>query len=125
MDQSLSLFLELANGYNINLINLRYSSVRNLRKSETAQFLLANHSADFFPFLEISHQSKNRSRYYTALAKILFAGEPDTFEPGFHQFSKSIAVDDLVKPFSVALTELAQIQDPNLMRQDRVKVSLS
>jgi hypothetical protein len=57
-----------------------------LRKSETAKFLLANHSADFFPFLEISHQSKNRSRYYSSLAKILFAGEPDTFEQGFYEF---------------------------------------
>lgn len=27
-----------------------------------------------------------------------------------------------VKPFGIALTELAQIQDPNVMRQDRVKV---
>ncbi len=77
MDQSLNLFVELSNGY---------SSVRNLRKSETVKVMLNNDPSNHFPFLETAPQSKNRTKYYSALAKILFSGDVEGQDADFYNF---------------------------------------
>jgi exportin-7 len=77
MDQSLNLFVELSNGY---------SSVRNLRKSETVKMMLVNDPSNHFPFLETAPQSKNRTKYYAALARILFSGDVEVHDADFHNF---------------------------------------
>jgi exportin-7 len=79
MDQSLLLFVELASGY---------SSVRNLRKSSSIKTLLIHHSSEHFPFLELSNQYKNRTKFYGALTRILVAGDIEHQEEDFAQFGK-------------------------------------
>jgi exportin-7 len=81
MEQTLNLFVELANGY---------SSVKNLRKSETVKKMLLNHAAEHYSFLEHDYKSKNRTKYYAALTKVLFAGDADLQEADFNAFGNHL-----------------------------------
>jgi hypothetical protein len=48
--------------------------------------MLLNHAGEHYSFLEVDYKSKNRTKYYAALAKILFSGDSDTQEPEFNAF---------------------------------------
>ncbi|CAJ0768992.1 1055_t:CDS:10 [Entrophospora sp. SA101] len=85
--QSVTLLNDLAGGY---------SSVRLLRKIETTQLIVRNHTAKNFSFLNVSDNLRIRMVYYSALSRILFAAE-DNIERDFEEF---------VKPWDDTLKEL-------------------
>nr|CAG8525535.1 5131_t:CDS:10 [Entrophospora candida] len=88
--QSVTLLNDLAGGY---------SSVRLLRKIETTQLIVRNHTAKNFSFLNVSDNLRIRMVYYSALSRILFAAE-DNIERDFEEF---------VKPWDDTLKELRSL----------------
>ena len=100
--------------------------------------MLLNHAGEHYSFLEVDYKSKNRTKYYAALAKIIFSGDSDTQEHEFHAFG-ILFWDDyyyitigvltvyiwIVVPFTRVLQSLAEIQDSRLYLEVQVKVSES
>ncbi|RUS35341.1 hypothetical protein BC938DRAFT_471836 [Jimgerdemannia flammicorona] len=101
ISKSLRLFNDLANGY---------SSVKQLRKLDTTQYIMQNHGSKQFPFLEGGDNVASRMTYYSALAKVLFA--EDSVEREFYEF---------MKPFEATFVELATLRSIEAFRQDPVK----
>jgi exportin-7 len=104
MEKTVGLFVELANGY---------SSVRTMRKSETAKSIISNHNEDSFPFLGVTNQSRNRTLFYFAITKTLLAGEGELSDSEFSSF---------VQPFTLKLNNLMSIQDVYVLKQPQVQV---
>ncbi|RUP42678.1 Xpo7 protein [Jimgerdemannia flammicorona] len=98
ISKSLRLFNDLANGY---------SSVKQLRKLDTTQYIMQNHGSKQFPFLEGGDNVASRMTYYSALAKVLFA--EDSVEREFYEF---------MKPFEATFVELATLRSIEAFRQD-------
>lgn len=76
----------------LNDLSLGYSSVRKLVKLEEVQFILANHTAEHFPFL--GNQSplqdmRCRSTFYTSLGRLLMIDLGED-EEKFEQFMRPI-----------------------------------
>jgi len=63
---TLTLFQDLASGY---------MSGKLLMKLDSISFLLAHHTADHFAFLDHPANTRNRTTYYSTLAKLLFMDE--------------------------------------------------
>lgn len=61
--QTLELFRDLSDGY---------MSGKLLLKLDGAQFILANHTGDYFGFLKDSANIRHRTMYYATLARLLF-----------------------------------------------------
>ena len=102
----------------LNDLSLGYSSVRKLVKLEEVQFILANHTAEHFPFL--GNQSplldmRCRSTFYTSLGRLLMIDlgeDEEKFEQfmrpicaQFDALSKMLLSDDLSKYSSQACDE--------------------
>ncbi|KAJ3088714.1 Exportin 7, partial [Quaeritorhiza haematococci] len=105
ISRSLQLFNDLASGY---------TSVKLLRKTETAQFILTHHTSDYFPFLDIPANIKGRSSYYAGLGRLLFAMDENQ-EMEFVEF---------VQPFAQRLDELSRVNDAASFRQRHIQVLL-
>ncbi|KAI8320230.1 hypothetical protein GQ54DRAFT_312861 [Martensiomyces pterosporus] len=103
IQRSLQLFHDLSVGY---------VSVRQVAKLDTIKMLLANHSNDQFQFLSSIDDFKQRSQYYSALARILFAG--DTTNAQFAQF---------VQPWTRMIDGLLAMSDAQFA-QDSVRPGL-
>ncbi|KAJ3297575.1 hypothetical protein HK104_000373 [Borealophlyctis nickersoniae] len=94
-------------------IAVGYNSVKALRKTDTARFLLENHTSEFFPFLDFPANKASRAIYYHALAKLLLSD--DNSEADFMQF---------IKPFSMRLDRLSQISDITAFQTDSTQAML-
>ena len=92
----------------------RFSAVKLLRKTASAQYILLNHTEDTFPFLKNPQNTNSRYLYYSALAKILLVSE-DTVELDFWNF---------IKPFSAVLEALTEKSHSGLdiLRTEEVRV---
>ncbi|CAG8602788.1 1085_t:CDS:10 [Paraglomus occultum] len=90
-----------------------YSSVRLLRKLETVQYIIQNHSIKSFPFLGVPENFRNRMKYYAALSKILFADE-----------NPELDFDEFIKPWDETLRELETFNTLSEFRQPVVKDTL-
>ncbi|ORY24996.1 hypothetical protein LY90DRAFT_514317 [Neocallimastix californiae] len=100
ISETLDLFNDLTSGY---------SSVRIIRKLDTAKYILANHYN--FQFLEIPENfKKNRLTYYSSLSRLLFAD--DTYETEFNEFFKN---------HDIKLKELEKLNDIESFRQENVR----
>ncbi|RUS20332.1 Exportin-7-B [Endogone sp. FLAS-F59071] len=99
--KSLRLFNDLASGY---------SSVKQLRKLDSTQYIMQNHASKQFSFLENSDNSASRMVYYSSLSKVLFA--EDSGEREFYEF---------MKPFEVTFDKLATLPSIEAFRQEPVK----
>ena len=75
-------------------------------------FLLANHTVEHFPFLDISANRASRSTYYHALTRLLFASDENA-EVEFLEF---------IKPFSIRLDELLRLPNLSSFQDQRVQV---
>ncbi|KAJ1961759.1 hypothetical protein GGI12_003063 [Dipsacomyces acuminosporus] len=103
IQRSLQLFHDMSVGY---------VSVRQVAKLDTIKFLLANHSNGQFRFLSSIDDFKQRSQYYSALARILFAG--DVTAAQFAEFTR---------PWSRMIEELLAMPDAQFA-QDSVRPGL-
>ncbi|KAL8529319.1 hypothetical protein ACS0TY_006656 [Phlomoides rotata] len=63
IDQTLSLFLELASGYMTGKL---------LLKLETVKFIIRNHTREHFPFLEVYSCSRSRTTFYYTIGWLIF-----------------------------------------------------
>ncbi|KAL3829837.1 hypothetical protein ACJIZ3_018639 [Penstemon smallii] len=63
IDQTLSLFLELASGYMTGKL---------LLKLDTVKFIIANHTREHFPFLEEYRCSRSRTTFYYTIGWLIF-----------------------------------------------------
>ncbi|CAG8789106.1 3720_t:CDS:2, partial [Acaulospora morrowiae] len=89
-------------------------SVRFLRKIQTAQFIVQNHTSKEFPFLDVLGNLRIRITYYSALSRILFA--EDNVDRDFEEF---------IKPWDATLVELGTLNSLQAFRQPAVKATLS
>ncbi|KAL3895977.1 MAG: hypothetical protein SGCHY_004365 [Lobulomycetales sp.] len=105
VDKSLSLLSEISSGY---------SSVKLLRKTETASYILANHTPQYFPFLSSRVNVRSRIIWYSALGRLL-ASSDDSPEADFEEF---------IAPFTLVLEELMQLNDIETFKSDRVRLAL-
>ena len=94
-----------------NELSLGYSSTKLTAKLETIKYILNNHSADQFQFLNEPIHFRSRTIFYSILTKLLFADECN--ESHFLKF---------VAPFGKIADQLAQIGSIDQFRQDGVKV---
>jgi exportin-7 len=101
VEKSLSLLGEIASGY---------SSVKLLRKTETAGYMLANHTQDSFAFLGSRENIRSRIVWYSALGRLL-ASQDENPEGDFKEF---------IAPFGVVLDELLRIDDMGVFRSEGV-----
>ncbi|KAG2176377.1 hypothetical protein INT43_005611 [Umbelopsis isabellina] len=101
---ALKLFSELASGY---------SSSKHMRKLDSVQMVMMNHSSDQFGFRSNPNGKANRALYYTALSKILFSEDCST---------KTFL--DFMKPFEVQFQNLLSLNSVEDYRQESVKTSL-
>jgi exportin-7 len=100
ISETLNLFNDLTSGY---------SSVRIIRKLDSAKYILANHYD--FQFLNIPKNfKKNRMTYYSSLSRLLFAD--DTYETEFNEFFKN---------HDMKLKELEKLNDIESFRQENVR----
>ncbi|KAI8807733.1 armadillo-type protein [Cladochytrium replicatum] len=90
VSHTLRVFHELAIGY---------TSGKKLRRIETVQYILANHTSETFPFLDRPCNIKSRSLYYSALCSLLFA-----IDDG-HDF----AFLGFIEPFTEKLTRIMEM----------------
>eukprot|EP01080_Neovahlkampfia_damariscottae_P008717 gene8717-663_t len=104
IDETMDLFNELSLGY---------SSTKLTAKLETIKYILHNHSADQFQFLNESLHFRSRTVFFSILTKLLFADE--CTETNFLNF---------VAPFGKIANQLLQIENLNQFRQDNVKFAL-
>ncbi|KAJ8654541.1 hypothetical protein O0I10_009847 [Lichtheimia ornata] len=102
--RTLELFNELASGY---------SSLKNLRKIETARLLLQNHMSNEFAFFESDKHNHNRMLYYQVLSKVLFAD--DYTEKDFYSF---------MRPFELRLEPIEALDSVEAFRQPDVRRAL-
>ncbi|ORX83183.1 exportin-7 [Anaeromyces robustus] len=101
--ETLNLFSDLTSGY---------SSVRIIRKLDSAKYILANHYD--FQFLNIPENfKKNRINYYSSLSRLLFAD--DTYETEFNEFFKN---------HDMKLKELEKLNSIESYRQENVRCIL-
>ncbi|OZJ04255.1 hypothetical protein BZG36_02466 [Bifiguratus adelaidae] len=98
--KSLRLLNDLASGY---------SSVKQLRKLDTTNTLLQNHTSKQFAFLDGVNHLRARMIYYNALSRILFC--EDAVEKEFEEF---------VKPFDDIFARLATLDNVASYRQEEV-----
>ncbi|XP_020961525.1 exportin-7-B isoform X5 [Arachis ipaensis] len=63
IDQTLSLFLDLASGYMTGKL---------LLKLDTVKFIVANHTREHFPFLEAKRCSRSRTTFYYTIGWLIF-----------------------------------------------------
>ncbi|KAI9208668.1 exportin-7 [Polychytrium aggregatum] len=105
ISQSLQLFNDLVTGY---------MSVKQMRRSEMAQFILNHHTSEYFPFLDVQSNFKHRALYYTALCKLLNGGEEQS----------DLEFLNFMRPFTLKLEELCQITDIQTLRQPNVGAAL-
>ncbi|GAB5593863.1 hypothetical protein Unana1_08763 [Umbelopsis nana] len=101
---ALKLFHDLASSY---------SSSKHLRKLDSVQMIMMNHSADQFTFLKGPGGKANRALYYSALSKILFAEDCSI---------KTFL--DFMKPFDIQLQNLLSLNSIEDFRQESVKTTL-
>lgn len=85
-----------------------------MRKLESVQMIMMNHSSDRFTFLKGPGGKANRALYYNALSKILFVEDCSI---------KTFL--DFMKPFEIQLQSLLSLNSVEDFRQDSVKVSLA
>lgn len=85
-----------------------------MRKLESVQMIMMNHSSDRFTFLKGPGGKANRALYYNALSKILFVEDCSI---------KTFL--DFMKPFEIQLQSLLALNSVEDFRQDSVKVSFS
>jgi exportin-7 len=52
-----------------------YSSVKLMANLERTKSLLVNHTADYFPFLNVPANNRLRTSFYTTLSRLVFLGE--------------------------------------------------
>jgi hypothetical protein len=83
-----------------------------MRKLESVQMVMMNHSSDQFGFRSNPRGKANRALYYTALSKILFSEDCST---------KTFL--DFMKPFEVQFQNLLSLNSVEDYRQESVKVS--
>ncbi|XP_051118324.1 uncharacterized protein LOC127242236 isoform X2 [Andrographis paniculata] len=102
IDQTLSLFLELASGY---------MSGKLLLKLDTVKFIIAHHTREHFPFLEEYRCSRCRTKFYYTLGWLIF------LEDSAPLFKSSM--DPLLQVFMT----LESTPD-NMFRTDSVKYAL-
>jgi exportin-7 len=82
-----------------------------MRKLDSVQMIMMNHSADQFTFLKGPGGKANRALYYSALSKILFAEDCSI---------KTFL--DFMKPFDIQLQNLLSLNSIEDFRQESVKV---
>ncbi|KAJ3206288.1 hypothetical protein HK099_000576 [Clydaea vesicula] len=102
VSRSLSLLSDISSGY---------SSVKLLRKTETAKIMLVNHTSSYFPFLDEPVNKKSRFQYYAALGRLLLSND-DNLELEFMAF---------VEPWTVVLNELLNINDLETFRSEKAQ----
>ena len=95
--KSLVLFSDISSGY---------SSVKLLRKTDTALFLVGHHTAEYFEFLNYPCNKRARIDYYAAIGRLHLTNE-DTQEQEFFE---------IVKPFGVILDDLLKVNDLKVFR---------
>lgn len=105
MEKSLALLSEISSGY---------SSVKLLRKTESASYILANHTPASFPFLASKANTRSRIVWYAALGRLLVS-QDDTPESDFEEF---------ISPFSGILEELLQMNDFTTFKSEVVRSAL-
>jgi len=101
-EKTLLLLADLAGGY---------SSGKMLLKLDTVHFILGNHTAAEFPFLEVTANSRLRTTFYSTLCKLLFS---DDQAGPFKAF---------MKPFTELMTQLLETT-PEAFSSQRVCVAL-
>lgn len=76
LEETLSLFIELI---------LSYSSNKSLLSLNSIQFLIHNHTGNYFPFLAYDNNNKLRINFYSALTRLVFSTSED-LNNSFDQF---------------------------------------
>ncbi|KAI9359550.1 armadillo-type protein [Zopfochytrium polystomum] len=99
--RSISLLSELASGH---------TSMRHLRKTETAHILLKYHNAHYFPFLDSPAHIKRRTMFYATISRLLFAD--DNIE---------MDVQDFLSLFTPTLDELMHINSIDIFQQPKIR----
>lgn len=84
-----------------------------MRKLDSVQMIMLNHSSERFAFLKGPGGKANRALYYNALSKILFAEDCS-----IKQFL------DFMKPFQIQLENLLSLNSVEDFQQESVKVSI-
>lgn len=93
ISKTLALFFEVASGY---------SSGKLLLGLETVQYLIANHTADEFPFLAVPANTRHRTTFHSTIARLIFTTAFDESSERFERF---------MEPIENVLTQL--LQTPN------------
>lgn len=91
-----------------------YSALKNMRKIETTQLIMQNHTSREFAFFEDEKHQQNRMLYYQVLCKILFA--EDNCEREFEEF---------MKPFEMRFEPFESLDSVEAFRQEPVRVRTS
>jgi len=100
--KSLSIFNELASGY---------SSSKIMSKMEVVAEILEHHTSQYFPFLDVEGNIRNRTVFYSTLSKLLFL---DLHTSRFAAF---------MQPFKAKFSALQNLSssNPDAMRQEECK----
>ncbi|XP_056691120.1 uncharacterized protein [Spinacia oleracea] len=101
LDQTLSLFLEMASGY---------TSGKFLLKLDSVQYITANHSREHFLFLK-DYSCRRRTTFYYTIGSLLFV------EDSIAKFKQAM------DPFQQVFVNLESIPDP-MFRDETVKYAL-
>ncbi|EPS69108.1 hypothetical protein M569_05657, partial [Genlisea aurea] len=102
VDQTLSLFFELASGYMTGKL---------LLKLDTVKFIIAHHTKEYFPFLEEYRCSRSRTVFYYTIGWLIFQEDSATL------FKSSM--DPLLQVFATL-----ESTPENLFRTDSAKYAL-
>lgn len=89
-EKTLALFSDLAGGY---------CSGKLLLKIDHVHLILANHTAEEFPFLAVEANFRLRTTFYSTLCKLLFSDE------------NTLKFKTFVQPFTQLLTQLMALSD--------------
>ncbi|CAM9597271.1 unnamed protein product, partial [Hapterophycus canaliculatus] len=80
VSKTLQLFLDMASGY---------SSSKMLLGLDTVKFLMRNHTEEFFPFLAVSANVRQRTTFHLTLARLIFTTSDDMV-PMFEAFMEPL-----------------------------------
>ncbi len=84
------------------MIFVGYTTLRRLVKLEVIQFLLGNHGAENFPFLNQVKDTRLRSKYYEALGRLIGSDVSDDNTALFERF---------LVPLDAVLTNVSSLVD--------------
>jgi exportin-7 len=104
----------------LNDLCIGYSTVRKLKKLDSLNYLLSNHTSENFPFLgfkdEMVNEFKFRTTFYTALGRLInldFTDDDNTFERFILPLSNQLdTIGNILSSQSQPMSSLNQVRLP-------------